>query len=140
MIGHVFNYEVFEKKQKEAAPVPRPDGSLFIGDKGIITTGTYGEDTRLIPVEKMKDYKFPAPLLTRSPGHYQDWIRACKGGDPAYSNFNVAAPFIEWMLLGVISLRVNGKLDWDGEKMKFSNNEEANKYLKPTFRDGWSMT
>ena len=37
-----------------------PDGSLFIGDKGMITTGTYGEQTRLLPVEKMKDYQVPA--------------------------------------------------------------------------------
>ena len=35
----------------------------------MITTGTYGEDTRLLPVEKMQDYKMPPPLLTRSPGH-----------------------------------------------------------------------
>ena len=59
--------------------MPSPDGSLFIGDKGMITTGTYGEETRLLPVEKMKDYHFPPQLLTRSPGHYRDWIRACKG-------------------------------------------------------------
>ena len=63
-----------------------------------------GEDARL---------QVPAPLLTRSPGHYRDWIRACKGGDPACSNFNVSAPFVEWMLLGVIALRVEGKLEYD---------------------------
>ncbi len=140
-VGRVFDYESFEASQAEPVThVPSPDGSLFIGDKGMITTGTYGEQTRLIPVEKMKDYKFPPELLTRSPGHYRDWIRACKGGDPACSNFNVAAPFVEWMLLGVIALRVEGKLEWDAAKMRFSNNTEANKYLKPTFRKGWSLT
>jgi len=66
---------------------PPSDGSVFLGDKGIITTGTYGEQTRLLPLEKMKDYKFPAPTLTRSPGHYRDWIRACKGGDPGMLQF-----------------------------------------------------
>jgi hypothetical protein len=140
-IGRVFDYEQFQKiKDDPEAKAPPPDGSLFIGDKGMITTGTYGEQTRLIPVEKMKDYHFPPPLLTRSPGHYRDWIRACKGGDAACSNFNVAAPFVEWMLLGVIALRVEGKLEWDAEKMRFSNNSEANKYLKPAFRKGWSLT
>jgi hypothetical protein len=88
----------------------------------------------------MADYHFPPQVLTRSPGHYRDWIRACKGGDPACSNFNVAAPFVEWMLLGVIALRVEGKLEWDAAKMRFTNNSEANKYLKPTFRKGWSLT
>jgi len=120
-----------------------PDGSLFIGSKGMITTGTYGEQTRLVPVERMRDYRFPAPMLTRSPGgansHYRDWIRACKGGDPACSNFNNAAPFVEWMLLGVISLRVEGKIEYDAAKMRITSHAEANKYLRPTFRKGWSF-
>ncbi|HZT29540.1 MAG TPA: Gfo/Idh/MocA family oxidoreductase [Bryobacteraceae bacterium] len=140
-VGRVFDWETFEQTRgNPEARVPSPDGSVFIGDKGILTTGTYGEETRLIPVEKMRDYQFPAPLLTRSPGHYRDWIRACKGGDPACSNFNVAAPFVEWMLLGVIALRVEGKLEWDAAKMRFANNPEANKYLKPAFRKGWTLT
>jgi hypothetical protein len=116
-----------------------PDGSLFIGEKGFITTGTYADDTRLLPVEKMRDYKMPAPLLTRSPGHYRDWIRACKGGDPACSNFNVAVPFVEWMLLGVIALRTEGKIEYDAAKMRITNNADANKYLKPFIRKGWSF-
>jgi len=120
--------------------MPKPDGSLFIGDKGMLTTGTYGENTRLIPVEKMKDYSFPAELLTRSPGHHRDWIRACKGGDPACSNFNVAAPFVEWMVLGVIALRVEGKIEYDPAKMRITNNADANKYLRPTLRKGWTLT
>ena len=116
------------------------NGSLFVGDKGYLTTGTYGEYTRLIPVEKMRDYQFPPELLTRSPGHYEDWIRACKGGDPACSNFNISAPFTEWVLLGALSLRFEGKLEWDSEKMRVTNNSEADKYLKPKFRKGWSIS
>jgi predicted dehydrogenase len=136
IIGPVFRYEEGATYQ----PARVPDGSLFIGDKGMLTTGTYGENTRLIPVAKMKDYRMPPALLTRSPGHYQDWIRACKGGDPACSNFNIAAPFVEWMLLGVIALRVEGKIEYEPAKMKITNNSEANKYLKPNFRKGWSFS
>lgn len=116
------------------------NGSLFIGDKGMLTTGTYGENTRLLPVEKMRDYEFPREFLTRSPGHYRDWIRACKGGEPACSNFNVAGPFTEWITLGVMALRFDGKLEWDSEKMQITNNREANQFMKPTFRKGWSLT
>jgi hypothetical protein len=140
--GRVFDWEQFQAMKgapKEQLRFPRPDGSLFIGDKGMLTTGTYGDVTRLIPVEKMKDYRMPEPTLTRSPGHMQDFIRACKGGDPGCSNFNVAAPFVEWMLLGVIALRHEGKLEYDPEKMKITNNNEANKLLKPTFRKGWEF-
>jgi hypothetical protein len=139
--GRVFNWEEFEALKASTTPLrfPQPDGSLFIGDKGMLTTGTYGEVTRLIPVEKMKDYRMPAPLLTRSPGHMRDFIRACKGGDPACSNFNVAAPFVEWMLLGVVALRNEGKIEYDQEKMRVTNNADANKLLKPVFRKGWEF-
>ena len=138
--GRVFNYSMIEAL-KENPPTRQvaPDGSLFIGDKGMITTGTYVETTRLIPVEKMKDYQFPQPILTRSPGHYHDWIRACKGGEPACSNFSIAGPFTEWIALGVISLHYEGKLEWDPVKMRITNNVEANKYIRPTFRKGWTF-
>jgi predicted dehydrogenase len=116
------------------------NGSLFVGDKGLITTGTYGENTRLLPVEKMRDYKMPAEFISRSPGHYRDWIRACKGGEPACSNFNVSAPFTEWISLGVLALRFEGKLEWDSEKMRVTNNVEANKLIKPMLKKGWNVT
>jgi hypothetical protein len=139
--GQVFSQAEFDALKASTTPLdfPTPDGSLFIGSKGMLTTGTYGEVTRLIPVERMKDYHMPPPLLTRSPGHMRDFIRACKGGDPACSNFDVAAPFVEWMLLGVIALRHEGKLEYDPEKMRITNNAEANKLLRPTFRKGWEF-
>ncbi len=139
--GRIFNWEQFEALRAPSAQLrfPTPDGSVFLGDKGVLTTGTYGEVTRLLPVEKMKDYKMPPPLLTRSPGHMRDFIRACKGGDQACSNFDVAAPFVEWMLLGVIALRHEGKLEYDPARMRVTNNAEANKLLKPTFRKGWEF-
>lgn len=115
------------------------NGSVFIGDKGVMTTGCYGERTRLLPASKMEEYKMPPQLLTRSPGHYRDWIRACKGGDPSCSNFSVAGPFVQWMLLGSISMRFEGKLEWDAAKGQFTNNKAANEYLKPKFHKGWKF-
>ena len=115
------------------------NGSLFIGDKGMITTGTYGEATRLLPVEKMRNYEFPPELLPRSPGHYRDWIRACKGGEPACSNFNVSAPFTEWVGLGALAIKLNTRLEWDAENMRITNNSEANHLLKPAVRKGWKI-
>jgi len=138
--GRVFTWAQEEALIANPPTTTQANGSLFVGEKGMLTTGTYGEETRLIPVEKMKDYNFPQPVLSRSPGHYHDWIRACKGGEASCSNFNVAGPFVEWMLLGVIALRVEGKIEWDPVKMRITNNADANKYLKPTFRKGWSFT
>jgi hypothetical protein len=33
-------------------------------------------------------------------------------------------------LLGNVAKRMQKKMDWDGEKMRFPNDEEANSYLK----------
>ena len=81
----------------------------------------------------------PPRMLTRSPGHQRDWIRACKGGEPACSNFSIAGPYTEWMVLGAVAARVEGKLLWDPKKMEFTNNKEANKFVKPVFRKGWEL-
>jgi predicted dehydrogenase len=115
------------------------NGSYFVGDKGILTTGEYGDDTRLLPDERMKGYKYPDPFLTRSPGHYRDWLRACKGGERSCSNFDYAGPFTEWVLMGVIAQRVEGKLLWDSKAMKFKNNPKANQYVSRDYRKGWKV-
>lgn len=139
--GRVFHWDAFQALREPGVQLkfPTPNGSVFVGDQGMLTTGTYGEVTRLLPVEKMQDFKMPPPLLTRSPGHMRDFIRACKGGDPACSNFNVASPFVEWMLLGTIALRHEGKLEYDSDRMRITNNDEANRLLKPSFRKGWEF-
>ncbi len=115
------------------------NGAVFIGEKGVITTDTYGARVRLLPEARNKDYKLPAQWLSRSPGHYRDWIRACKGGERSCSDFSVAGPFTEWILLGVIALRVEGKLEWDAARMRFTNSAEANQYVKPKARKGWQI-
>jgi hypothetical protein len=114
-------------------------GVLFMGDKGYITVGEYGGAPRLLPVAKMADYKMPPSFLTRSPGTHRDWIRACKLGDPAASNFDVSGPFTEWILMGALALRFDGKLDWDSERMRITNNSQANEFLRPYMRGGWKI-
>jgi predicted dehydrogenase len=130
------------REEEPGQPARKPDesnGAVFIGSKGIMTTDTYAGNVRLLPEERMETFENPPQFLTRSPGHHNDWIRACKGGDPACSNFGVAAPFTEWVLLGTIAPRFEGKLEWDSANMRFTNNEEANKLLKPEFRQGWTF-
>ncbi len=115
------------------------NGAVFVGEKGLMATVARGEGVHLLPAEKWKNYKLPPQLLTRSPGHYQDWIRACKGGEPPCSNFSVAGPFAEWVTLGAIACHFEGKLEWDSARQRFTNNAEANKYVKPVFRKGWEI-
>ena len=115
------------------------NGSVVIGTKGIMATSNRGEGVWLLPSARWKEYVLPPQLLTRSPGHMLDWIRACKGGDPSCSDFSVAVPYAEWLALAAIAFRVEGKLNYDAKTMRFTNNEEANKYLRPVTRKGWEL-
>src|SRR5690606_10206813 len=94
------------------------------------------------------EYKLPAPYLTRSPGastgdnhaaHCRDWVRACAGGPPAGSNFIRAAPHTERLVGGAPAGHYQGKLLWGNAKGEFSNNRDANKWVKPVFRKGWEI-
>ena len=42
----------------------------------------------------------------------------------------------EVVLLGPVALRTGKKIHWDGANMKATNAPEADKYIKPTFREG----
>ena len=114
---------------------------IFVGTKGFIGTKGRGEAVSLLPKEKMKEFERPKKVLERVPdGHYQNWIQACKGGKPAVSNFSIAGPYSEWILLGAICWRFpNEELKWDGANLRFTNNDKANEFVKPHFRKGWEL-
>jgi hypothetical protein len=40
----------------------------------------------------------PPQVLPRSVNPQQDWVRACKGGQPGCSDFSVATVYIEWLV------------------------------------------
>lgn len=115
--------------------------TLFVGSKGFMATSGRGESVRLVPEGAMKKFRKPPRVLDRVPaGHMGSWVEAVKGGKPAASNFNVAGRYMEWLLLGTISWRFpNQKLMWDAENLRFTNNDAANEFVKPTFRKGWEL-
>jgi predicted dehydrogenase len=117
------------------------NGTLLIGDKGKIFCGVYGEKPRLLPESSMADYKRPAPTMARVPENsaHQDWIRACKGGPAACSNFDISGPFSEWVLLGNVALRVGKKLHWDSQNLRVTNAPEAAAFIKKSYRQGWEV-
>ncbi|MHC4097427.1 MAG: Gfo/Idh/MocA family protein [Planctomycetota bacterium] len=121
------------------------NGAILIGDKGIIKHGSHGANgARIVPEEKMQEYIKSGPVkktIKRVTGHHQDWINACKDGDPASSNFDYGGPLTEMVLLGIIAMRNSGtKLLWDNEKMEFTNKKTTvNELIKPEFHNGWSL-
>ena len=119
-------------------------GALLIGDKGKIISQRM--QWRIIPESKMKQYGAPPRKLERSIGHYEEWAEACKGGKRGGSNFDWAGPLAEAVLLGNVALRLRmreemtgKKLLWDGPNLRFTNSEEANKFLRREYRTGWTL-
>jgi len=87
----------------------------------------------------MKGFKLPEPFLGRGINHYQQWIRACKGGAKPLANFDYSGPLTETVLLGNIAARAGRKLLWDGPNFRITNVPEANEYLRRQYRKGWTL-
>jgi len=135
---------------------PRPDelekdrrmgdddgGVLFVGDKGKLMCGCYGSGPQLIPYTRMKEYQRPAKSIPRvETSHEMHWVECCKKGraqDPS-SHFDYAGPFTESVVMGNLAIRFpNRLLLWDGDAMKVTNVQEANAFVNPPYREGWSL-
>jgi predicted dehydrogenase len=140
------------------------NGAIFYGTKGNMMCGTYGVDPQLLPTSRTKEVKVPQ-TIARVPGgdegHYGAWIEAAMAGygsDKAKqlsSNFDVAGPLTESVLMGNLAIRSydiqkkDGKdmkypgrfiqLLWDGPNMKITNFDDANQFVKRNYRAGWSL-
>jgi predicted dehydrogenase len=119
--------------------VDRSGGLLFIGDKGKLLCGFNGDSPRLIPESRMKDYQPPPKTLPRSIGHKEEWIRACKGGEPAGANFEVASVVAETLAVGNAALWARELVCWDGPNLKITNLAGENPFVRRAYRNGWSL-
>jgi hypothetical protein len=88
----------------------------------------------------MKAYKQPAPTNPRVGDHHQDSLNAVREGREAGSPFEYGGRLTEIALLGAIAIRFPGQeLLWNTDEAKFTNLSEANAWLNPPYRQGWSL-
>ncbi|MEO5593374.1 MAG: Gfo/Idh/MocA family oxidoreductase [Chitinophagaceae bacterium] len=140
-----------------------PDERMGGDDGGVIITGTkgkimcecYGANPTLLPTSKTKEINVPQTLARVPEGHYVQWVNACISGygkAETSSTFDYAGPLTETILMGNLALRsyitkgADGKsfpgrkkLLWDAENMKITNYDEANQYVRRTYREGWKL-
>ena len=140
------------------------NGAIFLGTKGKMMCGTYGILPQLLPTSRNKTTHVPQ-TMARVPGgdegHYAAWIEAAMAGYGSEkaknlsSNFDIAGPLTESVLMGNLAIRSNNiqlkkgndieypgrhiKLLWDGPNMKITNFDDANQYVKRTYRGNWSL-
>ena len=73
-------------------------GVLFVGDKGLIDVRLLRPQPAADPGSQDEGLQAPPNRRSRIPGgqdgHEKDWVRACKGGKPASSNFEFSGPLV----------------------------------------------
>jgi len=69
----------------------------------------------------------------------RDWITAIKNGTQACSNFDYASALTGMVLLGNLAVRSGKKIEWDHLNLKAFNLSEADEYIRPEYRKGWSL-
>jgi predicted dehydrogenase len=113
-------------------------GSMYIGKRGAMVYRV-NREPELYPQSLSEKFAKHQPTISPTKGHHRDWVDAIKGGPNASSNFDYAARLTEITLLGVLSLRLGEKIQWDAVNMKAVGNSKADKFITETVRSGWEM-
>lgn len=115
-------------------------GQLYFGDGGTIyNPGWTMGGPRLVPESAMKAFVRPEKTLERSrfPGNpQQEWCAAIRGDGTPGANFEYAVPLTEMVLAGNLAIRSRQRVRWSSEKGE-TDSDEANRFLKRTYRAGW---
>ena len=135
------------------------NGVMMIGSKGIITTGVYGFTPKLYR-KGQETVEFDTSNQPGNEfGHQTKWVQACKAGfnssehKALTSSFDYSGPMTETVLMGNIAIRSymekksglsnsypgRKKLLWDGDAMKITNYDDANKFVTRDYRKGWEV-
>ena len=128
----------------ESGKVPS-SGSLVIGDKGVLyTPGDSGNGGHVVGGVDVGEVKYPV-----SPGHWEEFIAAIRGGEPAVSNFpDYASQLAETILLGNLAVwpawkGQSEKILWDAKNMKVRNGrdvaDQVEHIIRPTYRRGYHL-
>lgn len=122
-------------------------GLLFVGEKGKLMAGYSGghflsqrgfSGGLLLPEDKFKDFQAPPKTLRRVEDHYGEWTQACKTGATTVCPIDFGTEMTEMALLGSLALRTGRMLEWDAQAMRVTNDDDANAFVAPAYRAGWS--
>jgi predicted dehydrogenase len=124
--------------------ISRDGGALAIGSKGTLFVRTWhgGQSDAdmfvLLPRKAFQDFA-PEKTVPRVAGHHAEWLDACRGQGQTQSNFGYAASLTEALLVGNLALRTGRAIEWDAAAMRATGVPDADAFIRPTFRNGWSL-
>ena len=144
-----FNGRETTTLDKNGKPVTRKntigDGTLILAENGFTFGGCWSgsdyiflkSDPKIWGILNHPACKKIPQILPVSPGHMTEWIDACLGGKPVFSDFEIGGHLTEIALSGVVALKTGKNLEWDGPAMKAKNTADAEKYVQAQYRAGW---
>ena len=117
-------------------------GCLLIGDKGQLSSGLWNSDCyvklndekRFIGADNHPAAKDIPQSLPRVKGHIDEWLDACLGGPKVFSDFDFGGHLTEIGLAGIVALRLEKNIGWDGPKMKAPGTPAADRLIHPEER------
>lgn len=115
-------------------------GTFYVGEKGVIFTGTYGDKMHIVPWQKMKEAPVPPRTLPRPKGIFVDFLDAVRAGKTETAvSFDYGTRLTEFTLLGNLAMKAGAgkKVMWDGPAMKVTNLQELNAWVKRPYRKSW---
>jgi predicted dehydrogenase len=115
------------------------NGCLLIGEKAVLLCEHGGRNTpRVLAGGQPQNVDYPK---LEEIDHYLQWTNAIRGEGKTTSNFDYAGPLTEAVLLGTIACRFPGQtLEWNSDKLQFTNNSKANDFVKQPYRKGWQVS
>jgi predicted dehydrogenase len=101
-------------------------GCLMIGEKGILSAGLWNSECYVKLNDEEKFFgagnhhaaKEVAQSVPRVEGHMDEWVDCISDNKKTYSPFEFGGHLTELGLAGVVALKLQRSIDWDGENMK----------------------
>lgn len=133
-----------KKKGKDELETISGSGCIIVGDKDTMyAPGDYAENE----IRLTSGAEKPKVEWEKSPGHFEEWVRAIKGGVAAKSNFvDYAGGLTETILLGNLAVwaakekEVPGKkIEWDAKTLTPKNAPEVMSIVKPEYFNGYTL-
>ena len=114
---------------------------MIVGEHGKLFFNRNKKNWVVKSNDQIDGFDWPDQSIPRAKdeNNHTEWLDAIEGRiDQSESNFSLAGPMTETILLGVIAQRVPGtKLNWDAAKMEIVGRPDLKKYIQRDYRRGW---
>lgn len=119
------------------------EGMMIVGNDGFIIGDFQGGGARLFTNGREQPFEAEITLEKEDSdgilGGTDEWINAVKEGRPSRGSFENVQPLAEATCLGIIGNLMDGRIDFDAQKMEITNDPDANVHLRREYRSGWDL-